>query len=423
MRVIWLCNVILPSVAEAINGSTSNSGGWLVGLSNDLKDKVELITVFSLKSKEENRICGKAGKIRYYGLPVKKISGVEYSSELEKRFEEVLKIEKPDIVHIFGTEFPHTLAMVNACEHLGLTKRVVISIQGLIAILGKHYYSGLPWKVICSYTFRDWLRRDNIHEQGKKFLKRGSYEIEALKKVQYVIGRTDFDRAVVTEINPNINYNFCNEILRSEFYQHTWEFEKCERYSIFTSQCSYPIKGFHYLLEAFVHVLREYPLAHLYTTGTNPVEVHGRDKLKMSSYQKYLRKLIVEKKLQNKITFLGNLNEKQMCKRFLKSNIFVSASSMENSPNSVGEAMLLGVPTVASDVGGTSSMLIHGEEGFLYQHNEPYLLAYYIKKIFEDTVLAEKFSKKGRKRAAITHERSKNRDIVLNIYKMIQSLS
>lgn len=422
MKVIWLCNVILPSVAEALNCSTSNSGGWLVGLSNDLKDKVELITVFPLKAKEENRICGNAGKIRYYGLPVKKISGVEYSSELEKRFEEVLKIENPDIVHIFGTEFPHTLAMVNACERLGMAKRVVISIQGLIAIWGKHYYSDLPQKVVNSYTLRDWLRRDNIREQARKFLRRGAYETEALKKVQHIIGRTDFDRAVVTEINPNINYYFCNETLRSEFYQHTWEFEKCERYSIFISQCSYPIKGFHYLLEAFVHVLREYPLAHLYTTGTNPVEVYGRDKIRMSSYQKYLGRMIAEKKLQNKITFLGELNEKQMCERFLKSNVFVSASSMENSPNSVGEAMLLGVPTVASDVGGTSNMLVHREEGFLYQHNEPYLLAYYIKKIFADVELAGKFSRKGREHAAITHEGSRNRDIILDIYRMVQSL-
>lgn len=419
MKVIWLCNVILPSVAEALNCSTSNGGGWLVGLSNDLKDRVELITAFPLKVKEEGMIRGNAEKIRYYGLPVKKISGVEYSSELEKKFEEVLKIERPDIVHIFGTEFPHTLAMVNACERLGMTKRVVISIQGLIAILGKHYYSDLPWKVVYSYTFRDWLRKDNIRKQRKKFLKRGIYEVEALKKVQHVIGRTDFDKAVVTEINSNVNYYFCNETLRSEFYQHVWKFEKCERYSIFTSQCSYPIKGFHYLLEAFTHVLREYPIAHLYTTGTNPLKVRGRDKLRMSSYQKYLERMIIEKKLQNKITFLGDLNEKQMCERFLKSNVFVSASSMENSPNSVGEAMLLGVPTVASDVGGTSSMLVHGKEGFLYQHNEPYLLAYYIKKIFEDVELAGRFSRKEREHAAITHEGSRNRDIILDIYKMI----
>ena len=54
------------------------------------------------------------------------------------------------------------------------------------------------------------------------------------------------------------------------------------------------------------------------------------------------------------------------------------------SPNSVGEAMILGTPVVSSDVGGVKNMLTHNEEGFLYQHDAPYMLAFYVMELFEN---------------------------------------
>lgn len=422
MKVIWICNIILPSVAERLNCSICYGGGWIVGLSKDLQNEIELVTVFPLKEKGTTVKHGNVEGICYYGIPIKKLSSVKYSFELQEKYKEILRLEKPDIVHIFGTESPNALAMIKACEELGMIEQVVISIQGLIGILGRHYYLDLPPKIIHEYTFRDFIRKDNIYRQAVKFKKRGSYEIEVLKKTKHVIGRTDFDKAYVTEINPKVMYHFCNETLRTDFYRHMWEFEKCEKYSIFTSQCSYPIKGFHYLLEAFTYVIKIYPEAHLYTTGQDPVVTFmGKKRFRMSSYQRYLAEYIIENKLEKRVTFLGSLNEQQMCKQFLRTHVFVSASSMENSSNSVGEAMLLGVPTVASDVGGTSNLLVHRDEGFLYQHNEPYILAYYIKQIFANRKLAEKISAQARQHALINYNREHNKENIIKVYQTIIS--
>ena len=55
-----------------------------------------------------------------------------------------------------------------------------------------------------------------------------------------------------------------------------------------------------------------------------------------------------------------------MKERYLKSNVFLSPSVMENSPNSVGEAMLLGMPVISSDVGGVRNLLVDITEGFIY---------------------------------------------------------
>ena len=108
-----------------------------------------------------------------------------------------------------------------------------------------------------------------------------------------------------------------------------------------------------------------------------------------------------------------------MANRLLKSNVFVQASSIENSPNSLGEAMLLGVPCIASNVGGTSTMLKDKEDGFLYPFGDYALLAYYIDQVFKNNDYALKFSKNSQKHANITHNKKTNENCMIEIYKKI----
>ena len=167
-------------------------------------------------------------------------------------------------------------------------------------------------------------------------------------------------------------------------------------------------------------ILKRYPDTKIYTTGKDLINLSFKDKLKLGSYQKYLRKLIRKNGLENKIKFLGMLNEEKMTQAYLNSNCFVSCSSIENSPNSVGEAMLLGVPTVASDVGGVKNMLIHDIEGYVYPFDEEYMLAYYICKVFEDKECKDVFEN-AIKHAETTHNKEKNLNDLLNIYSSIYS--
>ena len=129
--------------------------------------------------------------------------------------------------------------------------------------------------------------------------------------------------------------------------------------------------------------------------------------------------------LENKVIFLGALQAEQMKEHYLNSNVFVSASTIENSPNSVGEAMILGVPTITSDVGGVKEMLVHGMEGYIYPMDEPYMLAYYIDMIFSDDALATKLGKAAKKRAVKNHDREsvakelmKNYNTIINRSKI-----
>ncbi|MEZ4358515.1 MAG: glycosyltransferase [Eubacteriales bacterium] len=421
MKVLWLCNSVPPMFADELNMPKMAVGGWISGMLCRLSamEDITIVVCFPVLDLD-NVKHGSVNGVYYYALPQKNADPTKCNPYMEVYFEKILLDEKPDLIHIWGTEFPHTLSMVNVCDRLGLIDKAVINIQGVCSVIANHYLSALPLNIVKRYTFRDLIRHDNILKQREKFKLRGEFEVSAIKKVKHVIGRTTWDFAVTKQINPNINHHFCNEILRDEFYKHTWDLEKCEKHSIFMSQGSYPIKGVHFMLEAVPMILKFYPDTHLYVTGEDITKCESlKDKIRISSYGKYIKELISKYNIKDKVTFLGSLNESEMCSRFLRSNVFVSAASIENSPNSLCEAMILGVPCVASNVGGVADLLEHKKEGLLYQYDAPYMLAHYVCEVFGESELAFNISKAAQDRAKKTNDPKinslRNKEIYLEI--------
>lgn len=413
MKVLWLGGIVLPRIAKREELPVNYMNGWLIKLSEELtsSQQIKLVYVF-----DSNRnIEGSTKFYSYYGIQCNKASTEKFGYEYIKQVENILKKENPDIVHIWGTENSHSLAMVEACTNLGLKDSVVISIQGLVSKYFYHYYAYLPHYVVVDRTLRD-IVKGNIADGAKEFRKRGLLEEEAIRGVKHVIGRTEWDRACAWDINPTAKYHFNNETLRDEFYSGCWDQNACERYSIFCSQGHYPIKGIHLVIEALRRVVQEYPNAHLYIGGKDYISLPF---WRQSSYGKYLVKLIKKYGLENNIFFTGFLNANQMKERYLKANVFVSASSIENSPNSLGEAMLLGVPCIASHVGGVHNLMEHGKEGYIYPADETYILAYYICDLFRNTERACEFGKQARNRALKTHNPEKNQNDLIQIYSTI----
>lgn len=418
MNILWLTNIAIPEASLLMNEKPTPFGGWFTSASDALanKDDIKLSIAFPKKGLNDVLVL-KGNKITFYAFPPVKEKDIRLNKQ-NRYLKKILNEAKPDIVHIFGTEFAHTLAMVNVCREKNI--KVVISIQGLTSIYAKHYMACLPAKIQKRFTIRDFIKQDNLKQQQNKFIKRGLLEIEALQKVKHIIGRTTWDKACSSQINPDAQYYFCNETLRDEFYKHTWDIKKCEKHSIFVSQGSYPIKGLHFMLEAMPLILKHFSGTKLYVSGQNITKSDTlKEKIKRSSYGKYIKELIEKYNLKQCIIFTGILDEKQMCERYLKSHVFVCPSSIENSPNSLGEAMILGVPCVASNVGGVTDLLKHREEGFVYQTDAPYMLAYYVCEIFSKEKVALKFSKNGREQAQRTHNREIILKTLLDIYNKI----
>lgn len=413
VKLLWLVNVKLPVIDEVQNKQASvNVGGWLTGLYESLTINNEISQIMicypTHDSTEKEFISGKLHAIPFV------YSNEQTSEKIDKYFTDLLHKYEPDIIHIHGSEFSYSLAMSNAAEKCNQLDRVVCSIQGMVSVYAHHYYAALPDSVVRKKTIVERLRGTALEKQKIDYEKRGFDEIALLKKVKHVVGRTSWDRACTWIINPESHYHFCNEILRSSFYDGKWRYDQCRPHTIMLSQGAKPIKGLHIVLDALKIVKEYYPDVKVVVAGNNILAEKNK-----SSYARYIEKQISEGGLSDNITFTGNLNEQEMKNNMLKSNVFVLPSSIENSPNSLGEAMLLGLPCIASDVGGVLDMMRHEEEGIVYPFNEFYKLAYEIIRVFRMKTDAEKMGIEAAKHARVTHSATLNAEKMMSIYREI----
>lgn len=428
MKVLWVCNIMPPLIARQIGVNYSNREGWLSGLLDRVVQEqgwnhIELAIAFptseDMGDLQRTMQLGEAMSCRCYGFSENLDTPEIYDEGLEKRFEEIFADFKPDILHVFGTEFPHALACIKC---YGRPERTLVGIQGLCSAIAEEYMADLPVKVQRQVTLRDRIKEDSLKQQQKKFKKRGEHEKEVLLLAGHIAGRTDFDREQTAKINPSAKYYFLNETLRGIFYHDRWKRTACEPYSIFLSQGDYPLKGFHYLLRAMPKVLEQFPDVHIYVAGSNIIEVGTfKDRLKLSAYGKYIRKLIRENRLHNHVTMLGKLTAEEMKEQYLRSHLYVLPSALENSPNSLGEAMMLGVPCVAADVGGVHNLLTDGGDGMLYPAGDVEALADRIIEIFTKEAIVERFSDNARKHARVNHDADQNYYRLIHIYREILS--
>ena len=148
--------------------------------------------------------------------------------------------------------------------------------------------------------------------------------------------------------------------------------------------------------------------------------ISGEDlKLKKSAYARFICAEIKKYKLEKVICFVGELSDVEMYEQYLQANLFLSTSIEENSSNSICEAMCIGTPVVASYVGGLSTMISHGESGFLYPLTESYMMEYYVEKIFENDSLAEEISNQEREFSKTFNNKKENLKQMIKIYQSL----
>ena len=81
--------------------------------------------------------------------------------------------------------------------------------------------------------------------------------------------------------------------------------------------------------------------------------------------------------------------------------------------------MLLGVPSVAADVGGVRDMLKDGPEGRIYVPGVTGMLAAQILELFAMEERAAELGRGAREHARVTHDPQKNLEDLLAIYETL----
>lgn len=414
IKVLWITNITFPEAHKLMGHSDEYrcSGGWMLSLASDMIETGEVsLHILSVTNEVKDLQILHGEMITYYHLPLKKKPG-DYRSLMKQ----VNQMVNPDVVHVHGTEFPYGNAFIEACGD----EKVVVSIQGVISEIAKHYHDGISvGEIYRNLTIRDVFRNTIIGDK-RQFEKRGKEELATIKSVKHVIGRTTFDKAHCLAINPSVQYHIANESLRVEFYSGIWTYEKCIPHSIFLSQSSYPVKGLHQILKAMPLILNSYPDTKLRVAGGDIIHRHGlKEKLRLSGYGRYLSTLINKLSLSDKIFFTGPLDSEGMKQEYLRANVFVCPSTIENSPNSLGEAQMLGVPCVASYVGGIPDMIPNRSCGEMYRFDDVELLAWKVCDIFKRSLTFDNFEmmRVARER----HDKTRNASVMLEIYKKLMT--
>ena len=145
MRVLWLCNVVLPDFSEEFGLKKTVVGGWMTGMLAALEDEPGIEIALAFPIIDEWRMAdGVAYGHPYYSFGNENRDRYELRIKRQDRFREIIHAYNPDIIHLWGTEFPWALEMVELCEEEGDIDRVFVHIQGLVSNCTKHYLSGIP---------------------------------------------------------------------------------------------------------------------------------------------------------------------------------------------------------------------------------------------------------------------------------------
>lgn len=413
MKVLWLSNIVFPFPAKKIGQEKSCYGGWMTSLADTLSSNlnVQLAIASFYSGKKLLKYCDK--NIIYYLIPGR--LSIKKDNKMIPFFNQINDEFKPDITHIHGTEYAHGLTYLSS----NYKSKIITSIQGIASSIYLHYLDGLNGLDVLKYiTIRDIIKQDNLFQQRDKFYKQSLNEKVIIKRSDAVIGRTLYDYCYSLNFNPKIKYFHCYETLRSGFKNIDWNINKIERNTIFCTQASYPIKGFHILLKALYNLKQENESFKLFVGGNNIYNTTTLlSKLKQTGYSRYILSLIKKYNLEDDIIFLGNLSETKIIERLKKTHVFVLPSSVENSSTSLNEAMTMGLPCIATNSGGTPSMINDEVEGLLYNFNEDVVLSYNIKRIIHDDDLAIQLSKRAKKRSNLRNNSEDIASRTLNIYE------
>ena len=436
MRILWIVNITMPDASLQLGFAKPVIGGWLTGYQDALLQRyaqqVELHIVEPALIGSPRELTtshtSTGATIHHHIFPNHWLaSSFAFTSQIGSRLSplsnqlsayllQVNEEVQPEVVHIHGTEYPHSLAWIEACG----SAHTLVSIQGLTSVYTRYYMGGLTPEEQRP-SFHDLRYRCSLHKMQSDLQQRGTSEEVLLRKVGHVAGRTSWDHDHALAQNPQVQYHTLQEVLRQPFYEtgNQWQLDHCKRHTLFVSQSHYPIKGLHKLLEALPLVLRAYPDTTLRIVGNDPTQKRWWQR---TTYANVLKQRIelpkgLDHSLRSHIRYLGALTAQQMADEYRNAHVFICPSSIENSSNSVCEAQLLGTPVIASYVGGLMDLIQHNKSGLLYRFEEVEMLAHHICSIFAQDDLALKLSQAGRRVAQQRHNPSDIADTLYNIYR------
>jgi glycosyltransferase involved in cell wall biosynthesis len=394
MNVAWLCNYPLENLEKIpakVRGKKGHSSTWIVNLSRAL---VKFCPDINLHIVTESTHISKTVCLDHDGIHfhvIRSASSVPFllrgypgflpldvltRFELNKRrLLPVLDDIGPDLVHSHGTESTYSLTAVSSgYPHL-------VSLQGIISELFQ-------------------VNRNLRYRVVRKL------EEETIKRGHYFVAKTKFAAEFIRSINAR-SVVFRIENAMSEIFFSVKRRQTIGRTILYVGSIIKE-KGIEDLLDSLSGV------------GECQLMVIGRGK---PHYIRYLEQKAERLGIRQRITWLGARTSEEIAARLSDVSLLVLPSHMENSPNVVSEAMCVGVPVVATNVGGIPDLIQDGGNGILVPPNNSMALAKAIGHLLDNPAKAVTMGELGRLEAQKRFSPQRAANKTMQAYREIMKMS
>lgn len=409
MNVLWL-NVTEPVEYNQENGFV---GGWQDSLESIVAhcDEINLSIAFTTQS---FKLPKKINRVQY--IPIfthytiidrlkKLVSWKTVAKKIISALKQIIETTRPDIIHVFGTEWP--FGLISKFTDIP----VVIHIQGSIVEYNKFIYPK-NYNFIDSLYEKRYNLRHFVETLCQPFSSHSRYlmEKEIWNSNKFFMGRTNWDFLLSEKMHPHRIYFHVNEALRKPFTQSTnhWQYKTSNKIILFSTGCSTFWKAPNLLLQT-AKILRDYEFSfEWFIAGLMPDHLKNIvERKEHSSFEK------------NNVFFLGWQTAEQIRQRLLDSSLYIHNAYIENSPNSICEAQIIGTPIISTNVGGIPSLIEDGKNGFLVPIDSPELMAKKIISLAHNKELLCEVSQNAQNTAIQRHNEKTILNQLLNCYKTI----
>jgi glycosyltransferase involved in cell wall biosynthesis len=165
-------------------------------------------------------------------------------------------------------------------------------------------------------------------------------------------------------------------------------------------------KGIEVLFCAFSMLLQKYPTAHLLLVGFIIPEEQNRFDTLVSKYN-----------LSGRITLTGRVPRQDALRYLRTMDVFAFTSLHDGCPNTVLEAMLAGIPIVATRVGAVPELIEDGKHGLLVQPGSAIELCEAMLKMLDDDTNRQLYGKQARQRVLTEFAPQKELEVYWEIYQ------
>lgn len=413
MKILWLVNIAFPPMLARMGLSLRGSGWWMVELANRLaRDPDVDLTVAHCDPSYRREEQFRADNVRFWMLPMRDVRfRSRRANATLAQLAAKINDMAPDIVSIRGTErfyglvtpFISTPVAIDMQGIANAVKRVAFGTGGLGLYLLRIVRRPMDLKYAVAAA-RAWRNLQNSSRN----------ELRIYQCNEFFVGRTDWQREVAQQLSPGLRAYFTvPRAHRPAFFERQWSLEQVERHRLFTCGRCVPYRAFDELIQVVARHRERFPDIRLRIAGD----------CGQFGWGGYLRRLAGRLGVAGRVEFLGFLNDEQLADELSVAHMYVHPSYADTSANSLSEAMCVGTPCIASDVGGIPTILGGQEHGLMYRAGDVGMLAEHVATLLTNEGLACRVGQRAREFALPRHEPANVARKELEVYREVIRLS